>query len=75
MTGKYYAWHKAWHREGARLVHDSGLAVHDDAELGWCTCDDTTEAWSAFESARGMPLHDQLARLQRLLKEAAQWQP
>ena len=38
------------------------------------SCDDTLEAWGAFELARGVPLHDQLARLQRLLKEASQWQ-
>lgn len=74
MTGKYYAWHKAWHRQGARLVHDSGLSVEFDEVLGWHTCDDTLEAWGAFELARGVPLHDQLARLQRLLKEAALWQ-
>lgn len=74
MTGKHHHWHKAWRRDGARLVHDSGLAVENDDALGWCTCDDTLETWSAFELARGVPLHDQLARLQRLLKEAAQWQ-
>lgn len=73
MTGKHHSWYKAWRREGARLVHDSGLAVEYDDVLGWCTTDDTTEAWSAFEFARGVPLHDHPARLQRLLKEAAQW--
>lgn len=73
MTSKHFNWHKAWHRQGARLVHDSGLAVEYDDVLGWCTTDDTSEAWSAFELARGVPLHDQPARLQRLLKEAAQW--
>lgn len=73
MTGKHHNWHKAWHRQGARLVHDSGLAVEYDGVLGWTTTDDTMEAWSAFELARGVPLHDQQARLNRLLKEAGQW--
>lgn len=74
MTGKYYAWHKAWRRQGAKLVHDSGLAVEHDAALGWRASRETLAAWSAFELARGVPLHDQLLRLQRLVKEASQWQ-
>lgn len=73
MTGKHYNWHKEWSRNGSRLAHASGLSVEHDDALGWHTCDDTLQAWSAFESAHGVPLHDQLARLQRLLKEAAQW--
>lgn len=73
MTSKHYNWHKSWRRNGARLVHDSGLAVEYDDELGWTSVDDTTEAWSAFELARGVPLHQQAARLQRLLKEASEW--
>lgn len=72
MTTKQY-WHKAWRRDGTRLLHDSGLAVEYNEDLGWCTTDETTEAWSAFELARGVPLHDHAARLQRLLKEAALW--
>ena len=35
MTGKHFGWHKHWRRNGARLVHDSGLAVEYDPELGW----------------------------------------
>lgn len=73
MTGKHYNWHKAWRRDGARLVHDSGLAVEYDEELGWMTDDDTTEAWAAWEQARGVPLHDLAARMQRLCREAAEW--
>ena len=73
MTSKHFGWHKAWRRNGDRLVHDSGLAVEHDDVLGWCTTDNTTEAWSAFELAAGVPLHDHPARLQRLLNEAAQW--
>jgi hypothetical protein len=55
------------------LVHDSGLAVEYDEDLGWSATDDTTEAWCAFEQARGVPLHDLQARLGRLLREAAEW--
>ena len=55
-------------------MHDSGLVVEQDEDLGgWITCNDTTEAWSAFELARGVPMHDQHARLRRLLREAAEW--
>jgi hypothetical protein len=73
VTGKHHNWHKAWRRDGARLLHDSGLAVEYDDVLGWCGTDDTTEAWSAFELARGVPLHDHTARLQRLIREAMEW--
>lgn len=73
MSGKHRNWHKAWHREGARLLHDSGLAVEYDEMLGWCTTEETTEAWAAFELARGVPLHDLTARLSRLIKEAEEW--
>ncbi|ABM60727.1 hypothetical protein [Verminephrobacter eiseniae] len=34
---------------------------------------ETLEAYQAFEAARGVPLHDMLARLQRLLKGAEAW--
>jgi hypothetical protein len=73
MTGKHHGWHKAWRRDGARLVHDSGLAVEYDDVLGWCCTDDSSWAWSSYEFARGVPLHDQQARLRRLLKEAETW--
>lgn len=73
MTGKRRNWHKAWRRDGASLVHESGLAVEFDDDLGWSTSEDTTEAWSAWEMARGVPLHDLQARLHRLIREAAEW--
>lgn len=73
MTGKRYNWHKAWHRQGARIVHESGLAFEMDAVLGVMTCDDTLEAWQAFEAARGVPVHDLIERIKRLAKEAAEW--
>jgi len=73
VTGKHRNWHKAWRRDGARLVHDSGLAVEYDNQLGWTTIGATTEAWSAWELARGVPMHDLHARLKRLLSEASKW--
>lgn len=73
MSGKHKNWHKAWRRDGARLLHESGLAVEYDDVLGWCSTEDTTEAWSSFEIARGVPLHDLTARLNRLIKEAQEW--
>lgn len=78
MSGRHAGWHKAWRREGASLlVHDSGLRVRveelEDGSLDVVTEDASTEAWVAFEQARGVPLHDLQARLQRLVREAAQW--
>lgn len=73
MAGKHKDWHKAWRRDGERLVHGSGLAVECDEDLGWSATDDTAEAWAAFEQARGVPLHDLANRMQRLCHEAAAW--
>lgn len=75
MTGKHYRWHRAWRRDAdcpVRLLHDSGLVVEYDHELGcWAATEDSCEAWAAWECARGVPLHDLTARLTRLCKEAA----
>lgn len=78
MSGKRRNWHKAWRRESAGyLVHESGLRVRmeeaEDGSLDAVTDDASTEAWSAFELARGVPPHDLQARILRLVKEAAQW--
>ena len=73
MTGKHYNWHKAWRRDGGRLVHDSGLAVEYDPDLGWAATDDTAEAWAAFEQVCGVTLADLPGRIQRLIREAAEW--
>jgi hypothetical protein len=62
-----------WRRDGQRLLHDSGLVVEFDDELGWSATDDTAEAWAAFEHARGVPLHDLAQLMQRLCSEAAEW--
>lgn len=77
MTGKHHNWHKAWRRESSgHLLHDSGLRVlvkpgHGFTDLK--ASPETLEAYQAFEAARGVPLHDMLARLKRLLKEAEAW--
>ena len=77
MAGRHYNWHKAWVREDSRhLLHQSGLRVlisrgedYTDFE-----CDPTTlQAYQAFEFRRGVPLHDVMTRLKRLLAEARMW--
>ena len=77
MAGRHYNWHKAWVREDSRhLLHQSGLRVlisrgedYTDFE-----CDPTTlQAYQAFEFRRGVPLHDVVTRLKRLLVEARMW--
>ena len=77
MAGRHYNWHKAWVREDSRhLLHHSGLRVlisrgedYTDFE-----CDPTTlQAYQAFEFRRGVPLHDVVTRLKRLLAEARMW--
>lgn len=74
MTNKKFNWHKHWHKAGERRVHDSGLAFEYSEALGWNTCENTMEAWQAFEMARGVPFHDLLARCQRLARECAEWE-
>jgi len=77
MVGKRHNWHKAWHREATgHLLHDSGLHILVERGDGYTDLEvspETLEAYHAFEAARGVPLHDMLARLQRLLKEAEAW--
>lgn len=74
MTNKHFGWHKAWQRtESGRLWHESGLQLEFDEVLGWHTCDETLDAFQAFEQARGVPLHDIQSRLMRLVREACEW--
>ena len=77
MGGKHKNWNKAWRREASgHLLHDSGLRVlvsRGDSYTDLKSSPDTLEAYQAFEAARGVPLHDMLSRLQRLLKEAEAW--
>lgn len=73
MTGKNYNWHKAWRREGDRLVHLNGAAFEYDDALGWRACGDTLKAFQAHELMRGVPVHDLAKRLIRLAREAGEW--
>lgn len=78
MTGKHYQWHKAWRREASGdLLHDSGLRVlvqpADDDAVDLVTDDASLVIFQARETSRGVPIHDLAARLQRLLREAAEW--
>lgn len=72
MTTKQY-WHKAWRRDGAGLLHGSGLQAQINTEGAWVARPACLRAWQAFELASGVPAHQLPARLARLLKEAAQW--
>lgn len=74
MTGKHYAWHKAWQAlPDGRLRHTSGIEF--TVERGdWFTdirvTPDTLAAFQAHEAARGVPIHDMTARLMLLAREA-----
>ena len=77
MTGKRYNWHKSWHRDqDGHLVHTSGLRVlviPGDGFTDLETDDASLVIFQAREVSRGVPRHDFAARLQRLMKEAAEW--
>ena len=77
MTGKRYAWHKAWHRlPNGRLRHASGaefVLVRGDGFTDVKAAPETVSEFQANELARGVPLHDLVQRLQRLAREANEW--
>ena len=77
MAGKHHNWHRAWRREDSgHLLHNSGLHVLVERGEGYTdlrASPETLEAFQASEAARGVPKHDMLARLQRLVREAEQW--
>lgn len=73
MPSKRYKWQAQWQRlPNGNLKHSSGLIVEYDEVLGWQTEDASLAIFQASEKARGVPLHDLAARLQRLLREAAE---
>lgn len=77
MPGKHKNWHRAWRREGAQLVHDSGLRIDVMPGDGYTDLEADPASLAIFqarEKSRGVPMHDLAARLQRLLREAAEWQ-
>ena len=77
MTGKHYAWHKAWQRlPNGRLRHISGaefILTPGDGFTDVNVAPETLDEYQAFELARGVPLHDLVQRLQRLAREANEW--
>ena len=77
MTSKNKNWHKAWRRDTAgRLVHISGAAFVVERSPGYTDINadaQTLGEYQAFELARGVPVHDLAARLQRLAREAGEW--
>lgn len=78
MTGKHFGWHKAWARDAqSHLVHTSGLRVTVTHGSGFTDleADDASLAiFQASETSRGVPVHQLVARIQRLMKEARMFQ-
>lgn len=77
MTGKRYAWHKAWQRlPNGRLRHASGaefVLVRGDGFTDVKAAPETLAEFQSHELARGVPVHDLAQRLIRLAREAGQW--
>lgn len=77
MTGKHHNWHRAWSRIApGRLRHQSGAEFIITRGDGYTDAQVSAETLSVFqesELARGVPLHDLVARLQRLCREAVKW--
>lgn len=78
MTGKHRNWHQAWRRDDAgHLVHGTGLRLlvqpAEDGAVDLIAEGESLLMFQAREQARGVPLHDLQARLQRLLREGAEW--
>lgn len=76
MGGKHKNWHKAWRREGDRLVHISGAVFTTERGDGFTDINaapETLDEFQRYELARGVPVHDLAARLMRLAKEAGEW--
>ncbi len=76
MTGKHRNWHKAWRREGDRLVHISGAVFvikRGDGYTDINAAPETLGEFQSYELARGVPAHDLAQRLIRLAREAGEW--
>ena len=77
MTGKHYAWHKAWQRlPNGRLRHISGAEFIVTRGVGYTDINaapETLPEYQAYELARGVPVHDLAQRLMRLAREAGEW--
>lgn len=77
MTGRRHRWQAQWSRlPNGDLQHASGLIVNVTLGDGYTDLDvqeSSLVIYQASEGARGVPMHDQLARLKRLLQEATEW--
>jgi hypothetical protein len=76
MGGKHKNWHKAWRRDGARLVHISGAVFVIECGDGFTdikAAPETLAEFQRYELARGVPVHDLAQRLMRLAREAGDW--
>ena len=77
MTGKHHNWHRAWSRlPNGRLRHISGaefLPLPGDGFTDVKAAPETLGEYQTYELARGVPLHDLVQRLQRLAREANDW--
>ena len=77
MTNKHFNWHKAWARDAhGHLVHASGLrffVTHGDGFTDLETDDASMVIFQASETSRGVPVHQLVDRVKRLLKEAQTW--
>ena len=78
MTNKNFGWHKAWARDAqGHLVHTSGLRILVTHGAGFTdleTDDASMAIFQARETARGVPVHQLVERVQRLVKEAQMYQ-
>ena len=77
MTGKHHNWHRAWSRlPNGRLRHISGaefLLVPGDGFTDVKAAPETLVEYQIYELACGVPPHDLVQRLQRLAREANDW--
>lgn len=73
MSGKNFGWHHGWHRElPAVVMHISGLKINMMSE-GEFVDNPSIAKFMDYERARGVPDHQMLNRLTRLMREARQW--
>lgn len=80
MTGKHYLWHSFWERLPDGLMRHTCGAVFSvrrlpDGSIEAIAAPETLDEFQRAELARGVPLHDLAARLQRLAREAARLFP
>lgn len=75
MAGKRKNWHRDWLRlQNGRLRHVSGAEIIvGDGCATTIAAPETIGRCHAHELARGVPLHNLAARVQRLIREGAEW--